>query len=155
MTDEKRHMKREKVPASDIAKVWHYFFADNAPAIAKDIAQKVKVGVAITQSRIFLSHDGGSHKPAEIAQLAEIGKLFAGTALRFGQVFGNDLTTFTLDSDEEALHIIPFRVEAVDEKMIDTVVVLFGKELAYMVFHFSTLAESGWKKVEPLLFKEK
>lgn len=144
--------KRALVTPRDIRELWDYF-ADATDPVAGNIAAKVRVAAASTKDGVFLRHVlPGHNERQETDQLLEVGNFIAGTADRFRRMFGEDLKTLEFETDERnVLYIIPFRTASKDVRAIDTVLVLYGQDLAFMAFAFARLSEEGLDKVKETL----
>jgi hypothetical protein len=146
-------MPRIKIQTQEIIELWRYFFYDDAPDAARRDAANVFAAVAGTRNKM-IAHKPDPRKPGrEVTdKLLEMGQYFTGEALHFSQMYGDHLTELSIDTGEGyQVYVIPFRTQSDDERVVDTVVVLYGKHCAPVSWAFRELSEVGWARLKPQL----
>lgn len=148
----------KKLSTEEVANLWRYYFNDDAVRSAKTLADHVDVAVFGSTTHTLLRHGrSGLTEKTFADELLTTGRLLLGAVLKFRQMFNVTPSSLTLDmEDGRSVYVIPFHTNPEqrrgdDDSTIDTVVVLFGTELAIMAFEFTRLSNEGWESVGPHL----
>ncbi len=148
----------KKLSPQDVANLWQYYFNDAAVRSAKTLADHVDVAVFGSATHTLLRHgrQGLTERPYADELLAT-GRLLLTVVLKFRQMFTVTPSSLTFDMDDgRSVYAIPFHTNPEQRRgdedgTIDTVVVLFGTDLAIMAFEFTRLSNEGWDEVGPRL----
>jgi hypothetical protein len=138
-----------KVDVSDIVNLWNYYFGEGVNKYASSSASRIKVAIAMTESRVLLRYPDSD---ALIAQaIGDIGGYVFGATTGLFETFGDGAKRMIIETNNGLnLCAIPFRTTEEE----DIVVVLYGDHLSIMALQFEDLTKNTWDYVESRLPKK-
>lgn len=147
---------RQKIERKEIENLWGYYFLETPSSTAKKEKDKIDVAVLTTEQRVLLRYSRlDQDAKTKTEKLREIGGFLTGAAIEFGQMFKDEVSSLTFDTEiGSTLYIIPFRTQSDDVKVVDTFVVLYGKNISFIAYKFDELSRMGWKEVSNSLIRE-
>jgi len=145
-------INRLKVEMNEIESLWRYFLIETPSTVAKIEKGNTDAAVVSDEQRVLLRYPGEKKKTDK---LGHIGGFLTGSAVEFSSMFEDDMVSLTFDTESgKNLYIIPFRTKSEDQRVVDTVVVIYGKDLSFMAYKFEELSKIGWKAIAETLVRD-